>query len=193
MLIYAELEDAVIARIEAAREGGALGYHVPFIGSYGGEFDADTFWESFRQFPAVWVAVGGESGRQVGARDRQCTVKLAVMVGARSPRGERWARRGLAGAVGTYQLLQDVRDLLGGRTLGLGISPLRVGATRTLYNTKIGADGLSVLAQELEADYTWTVPHDESAAPDLTSIALRYRLTPGDDTDDAVDVVNRPD
>lgn len=192
MLIYAELEDAVIARLTESRDSGQLGYRPQHIDSYGGEFDSEIFFTEFKRWPAIWVTVGGETGRQLGARDRQCTVKGAVMVGARSPRGERQARRGFAGAVGTYQMLDDVRQLLGGRCLVPGMSPLRIGSTRTLYNTRIGAEGLSVLAQEFEADYTWAPPRADSDAPELASIALRYRLTPGDDADDAVDVVVRP-
>lgn len=194
MLIYAQLEDAIITRVKAAQAAGTMGYRLAHIDSYGGEFDDQAFWDQFRRFPAVWVTVGGERAEPLSARDSRCTIKAAVMVGTRSPRGERLARRGFVGQPGSYQILDDIRQLLGGRRLGLDIGPLRPAATRTLYNARIGDQGLSVLALELEAVYTWTAPRDEpAAAPDLTGIELRYLVKPGDDDVDAVDYIPAPE
>lgn len=190
MLIYAELEDAVIARVRGASDAGDLGYRLAHVESYGGEFDDETFFTQFRRFPAVWVTVGGDRPKRIGPRKYVCALQLAVMVGARSPRGERQARRGTVAEPGAYQLLQDVRDLLAGQALGLPIGGLAPGATRTLFNTRIGGNGLAVFAHEFAAAYAYTVPSGDAAAPDITSIGLRYYLMPGDDAHDAEDLLN---
>jgi phage gp37-like protein len=200
MLIYAALEDAIITRIKQAQDAGMLGYKFAHIDSYGGEFDSETFWTSFRRFPAVWVTVGGEDTQPVGRRDKQCKIKGAVMVGARSPRGERFARRGPPGvpgqptqpgqSVGTYQMMDDVRRLLDGQRLGLegSIQPLDIHGVKVLYNTKIGDDGLSILVAEFTTVTTWTKARDEPGSPahplvpgatlppDLAQIGLAFLL-----------------
>lgn len=188
MLIYAALEDAIAARIKAASDAEALGYKVLEIGSYGGEFDDDKFWETFRRFPAVWIAVGGDVPRRVGPRKWVCTLTAAVMVGTRNVRGERSTRHGSVGDVGSYQMLQDVRDLLAGQALGLDIEPLRLGRTRTLFNLRLASEGRSIMAAEFATDYAYTAI--EANDGDMTGVHLRYYLKPGDDVQDAEDVVD---
>lgn len=196
MLIYSALEDAVIARIKGASDAGSLDYKLAQVGSYGGEFDDESFFsQQFRKFPAVWVTVGGDKPKRISAKVWQCALTLAVMVGSRTVRGERRTRVGLkVGAqlleVGSYQLLQDVRDLLSNQSLGLGISPLAIGATRTLFNTKLGNEARSVMAAEFAADYTYRVP--EPVEGSYNGIDLRYYLKPGDDVADATDTVILP-
>jgi len=179
MLIYALLEQAIITRAKHAELAGMLGYKWAHCDSYGGEFDQDVFWGEFRRFPALWVTVGGDDAQRVGSRDVVCTIKGAVMVGARSPRGERMARygTGMPGtattptqpgqAVGTYQMMDDVVRLIDGQSFGLGavISPVKVGNIRTLYNTKIGTDGISILMAEISTTYTRTAHRDEPGSP----------------------------
>lgn len=189
MLLYAALEDAVIARIQAASDSDALGYRLAQIGSYGGEFDDETFFTQFRKFPAVWVTVGGSKPKRISARTWQLSPVLAVMVGTRTVRGERQTRHGSVTEPGSYQLLEDVRNLLTGQALGLAIAPLAVGADRTLYNTRRGAEGLSVLAAEFHTTFTYTPPDPDAAAADLNIIGLNYYLRPGDEIADAVDTV----
>lgn len=192
MLIYAALEDAVIARVKGASDSNALGYKLAQVGSYGGEFDDEAFFTQFRKFPAVWVTVGGDKPKRISAKVWQCALTVAVMVGARNVRGERRTRVGVkVGAqildVGSYQLLQDVRDLLSGQSLGLDISPLSVGTIRTLFNTKLGNEARSVMAAEFTTEFTYRVP--EPVEGSYTGIDLRYYLKPGDDVADATDTV----
>lgn len=188
MLAYAQIEDAVIAAVKAASDGGALGYRILEAGSYGGQFDDETFFTQFRRFPAVWVTVAGGKPKRLGAKTWEVSPVIAVMVGARNVRGERHTRHGSVGEVGTYQMQQDVRDLLVGSRLDLGIAPLAIGADRTLFNTRIGRDGLSVLAQEFHTTFTYRQP-EATVAGDLTGIGLRYYIKPGDDIEDATDEV----
>lgn len=177
MLVYADIEDAIIARVQAAQTAGTLGYRLPHIGSYGGEFDDDAFWTQFRSFPAVWVTIGGETVERLGRRARRATVRGAVMVGARSARGERFARRGVTGEPGSYQILDDVRQLVTGVGLVAKCEAIEPGRVTTLYNTRIGRDGLSVLALEISTRYDFEVPETLlSDTSDLTKIVLSYCL-----------------
>lgn len=188
MLIYAQLEDAVIARVKSASDANALGYRLAHVDSYGGEFDDEAFFTQFRKFPAVWVTVGGDVPKKISARAWECSLKLAVMVGSRNVRGERFTRRGTVSEPGSYQLAQDVRDLLVGQTFGGAVSALDIGPTRTLFNTKLAGEARSVLSMEFACRFTYRVP-DDSSDGDLTGINLRYYLKPGDDVEDATDTV----
>jgi phage gp37-like protein len=189
MLIYAAIEDAIIARIQAASDTNALGYRLAQIGSYGGEFDDETFFTQFRKFPAVWVTVGGSKPKRAGARTWLLSPTIAVMVGTRTVRGERQTRHGSVTEPGSYQLLEDVRNLLVGQALGLAIAPLAVGNDRTLYNTRQGAEARSVLAAEFHTSCTYAPPDPDAAAADLALVGLNYYLRPGDEIADAVDTV----
>ena len=186
MLIFAQLEDAVIARVKNASDSNAMGYRLAHVESYGGEFDDETFFTQFRKFPAVWVTVGGDKPKRIG-RAWECALTLAVMVGARNVRGERFTRHGSVGEPGTYQLAQDVRDLLVLQNFDQLVAPLSLGPTRTLFNTRQGNEARSVLAIEFTTTYTYRPPEPDDA--DLTGIDLRYTLKPGDDVVDATDTV----
>lgn len=187
MLIFAQLEDAVIDRVKNASDSNALGYRLASIGSYGGEFDDETFFTQFRKFPAVWVTVGGDKPRKISAKAWECNLTLAVMVGTRNVRGERFTRQGAVGEVGSYQLAQDVRDLLVGQDFGRMVSALDPGPLRTLFNTRQGSEARSVLALEFAARYTYRPPEPELG--EYTGINQRYYLKPGDDIEDASDTV----
>lgn len=179
MLLFALLEQAIITRAKHAEDAGMLGYRWAHADSYGGEFDTDAFWLEFRRWPAVWVTVGGDDPQRVSSRDTVCIIKGAVMVGTRSPRGERFARYGTGEpgtaitptqpgqAVGTYQMMDDVVQLIDGQSFGLGslISPVKVGKIKTLYNTKVGNDGISILLAEITTTYTRTAHRDEPGSP----------------------------
>lgn len=188
MLIYAQIEDGIIERVKSASESNALGYRLAHVDSYGGEFDDEAFFTNFRKFPAVWVTIGGEKVRRLSARQFLCAPTIAVMVGTRNVRGERHTRRGSVGELGSYQLLDDVRQLLAGQTLGLPISPLVPGAVRTLFNVKLGNEARSVFAHEFATDYVFAPPAGAGEG-DLERIGLTYLLKPGDETADADDLV----
>lgn len=187
MLIFAQLEDAVIARVKNASDSNALGYRLASIGSYGGEFDDETFFTQFRKFPAVWVTVGGDKPRKISAKAWECNLTLAVMVGTRNVRGERFTRQGAVGEVGSYQMAQDVRDLLIAQGFDNMVSPLDPGPLRTLYNTRMGNEARSVLALEFSARYTYRPPEPELG--EYTGINQRYYLKPGDNIEDATDII----
>ena len=56
--------------------------------------------------------------------------------------------------VGSYQMIEDVRALIGFNDFGLsGVDYLRPGRTRTLFNGRLAACGMSILMQEWTALY----------------------------------------
>lgn len=189
MLMFAAIEDAIMAAVKSASDAGALGYRLAEIASYGGEFDEETFFTQVRKFPAVWVTIGGTKHKQISARKTQYFPKIAVMVGTRNVRGERTTRRGTVTEPGSYQILDDVMRLLSGQSFGLAVAPLRPGPTRTLFNTRLGKEARSVLAIEFDTDFIFTQDDRESDLPDLDRIGLHYLVKPGDDTEDASDLV----
>ena len=188
MLIFAQLEDAVIARVKSASDSNALRYRLAHVDSYGGEFDDEAFFTNFRKFPAVWVTVGGDKPRKISAKTWECNLTLAVMVGARNVRGERFTRHGSVGEPGSYQLAQDVRDLLVMQDFESMVSALDVGPVRTLFNTKMGNEARSVLALEFGCRYTYRAPELDEG--EYTGINQRYYLKPGDSIEDATDIIS---
>lgn len=191
MLIYAAIEDAIMARLRAASDSGALGYRLAEIASYGGEFDDELFFTQVRRFPAVWVTIGGSKKKTGLGRKTIFTATIAVMVGTRTVRGERATRHGTVTEPGSYQLLDDVRRLLTGQDFGLTIAALRPGADRTLFNVRQGKEARSVLAVEFETDYIFTQDdQDAGTAGDLLRVGLHYYLKPGDDVEDASDAIS---
>lgn len=183
--IEAALEDAVIARIKSAQ---GLGYKLATVESYGGQLDDLEM--AVRAFPAVYVTLaGGGKPKALGAEKWYCPLLLTVFVGSRNVRGERETRHGATGAVGSYQMRTDVRDLLIGQDLALEIEALKPGQQRTLFNVKLQHAAVSVLAQEFHTAFVWKKP-DPAEVNYLLAVGINYHLQPDDGTADAIDIVN---
>ncbi len=181
--MIADIENAIIATLK-----NAVGMaYLTQVESYGGELDDDLS-EVVRKYPAVWVVFAG-SGKpaKLGAEKFKVPATFAVIVAARNVRNEKATRQGTTGEVGTYQILQDVRTLLMNNDFGLSIERLQPGATRTLYNTKVRGQALSVFSQEWTTAYIDQVPKPEEV--DLLSLGISYFIKPGDDIADATDVL----
>lgn len=152
-IVFAQLEDAIIARLKAyAGLGeGKLGYSLD-IGSYGGEFDSDEDLAATRaKFPAVRVIL-----RRIGAGEdighgQLVPVTFTAFVAARNLRNERATRRGAAGTIGSYQIAWDVRALLKGQTFDLVSNGFIPGAITSVLNTKVKAQSVSVYACDFTA------------------------------------------
>ena len=196
--MFAEIEDAIIARIAAANAAvPGLGYKLSGVTSYGGELDDDLN-RVVRTFPAVWVTFGGSGKpKSVGtARDKWLTpATFVTMVAARNVRGERDTRHGLTVGgvikeVGAYQMMQDISLLLINTDLGLPIANLRPGTIRTLYNSKLNTQGMAVFAREWHTEFVETQPRTpiDPTDPMFLSVGINYYLMPGDNVADASDL-----
>ncbi|EAU55835.1 DUF1834 family protein [Mariprofundus ferrooxydans] len=190
------IEDAIINRIEAARPG--LGYQLKAVASYGGELDEDLG-QVVRGFPAIWVtfAGSGKSRKKNSAGSKWITpATFAVMHAARNVRGERATRYGVSvgGAileVGVYQMLADTRTMLLGNDLGLPITKLQPGATRTLYNTRLGGQGIAVFVREWHTEFVEEMPREaiDPTSGDFLKLGIDYHLQPDDGTADLSDEI----
>ncbi len=193
-----------------------LGKMVTEVKTYGGEFDDEDLENVVRRFPAVWVTFGGVKRTDpvsTGRSKWKAEATFAVMVGARSVRSEETSRHGGPARieVGTNLLISAVRYLLTEQDMGLPIRELKPGAIRTLFNTKVRSDAMSVYALEFhtawveETLFVGAFPQGaegplgdvfeqyggqlDPPTPDWKSTLLRYYLKPG--TDRPVDAVDR--
>lgn len=197
--MIAAIEDAMIARIVAAASATpGLGYKLPTVESYGGEFDGDLA-AVVRKFPAVWVTFAGcraSTRTNTQGNKWRTPATFVTMCGSRNVRGERSTRQGLTVGgvikeVGVYQILKDVGLLLAGSDLGLAITPLKPGAIRTLYNTKLNGQGLAVFAREWHCEFIETQPREpiDPTDPMWLKLGINYYLKPGDNVADASDTL----
>ena len=150
--MIATIETAIVETIRAAN----LPY-LRYLGTYAGELD-DEPENIVRRVPAVWVAYREESAPEPRNTARtRWTVRAAfsVLAAARSLKNEEATRHGDRVQVGSYQILEDVRALIGMNDFGLsGVDYLRPGRTRTLFNGRLLARNMSVIMQE------WTTLYD---------------------------------
>lgn len=195
-----EIEDAIIARIVAAAAATpGLGYKLPTVESYGGELD-DDLGKVVRLFPAVWVTFAGcraPTKMATAGGKWKTPATFVTMCGSRNVRGERATRKGLTVGgvikeVGVYQMLKDVSLLLAGNDLGLDITPLKPGAIRTLFNTKLNGQGMAVFAREWHCDFIETQPREQldPTSGDFLKVGISYYLQPDDGVADSSGTVN---
>lgn len=153
---------------ERLRQG--LGKMSSVVRSYGGELDGEPE-EIARQLPAIWVTFGGiqkTENANVGKRKYKAHGRFVVIVGERSVRSEEASRQGgpNLNEVGTYKLVAAVRRLLSGQDMDLPIAHLIPGRVRTLFNTRLERQALSVFACEF--DTAWMEEALENGAFPLT-------------------------
>lgn len=215
MVVITQIEQAIVARLKQG-----LGTMASAVHTYGGEMDGEPA-EVIRQMPGVWVTFGGiqKTERSSTARNTFITHgRFVVIVGDRSVRSEEASRAGgvLKEEVGTYRMVAAVRRLLCGQDLadaGLKIDALLPGKVRTLFNTQLERNALSVFACEFDTKWAEHAlengrfpvenadeAHEDSLFapyggktseddPAWLSTCLSYELKPGDDKPDAEDII----
>lgn len=184
--IIAQVEDAMI---DAIKQANGLGYKLKSIETYGGQFDDDTF-DIVRALPAVWIAFAGTQKPHAMNTERgrwKVPATFAVMCGTRNVRGERDTRHGSANEVGTYQMIADMQALFVNQDLNLPIDFIAPGQVRTLFNTKVKGNALSVFAVEFHTAWIVTETRPDDLA--LLRVGMDYMLKPDDDVADASDLL----
>ncbi|WP_140918363.1 DUF1834 family protein [Limnobaculum xujianqingii] len=151
-MIITQIENAIIARLTKG-----MGRMVDGVQSYGGELDAGLA-EVVRVLPGAWVTFGGiQKTEPVNTTRRKYRAhgRFVVMVGDTNVRGEEASRHGGAHSteVGTNNLVYAVRRLLSGQDLGLSIDALMPGRVRTLFNTALEHQAISVFACEFDTHW----------------------------------------
>ncbi len=109
----ADYENAVLTALSSLT-------YLKTLKGYAGELDEEGALEQFRRgFPGILVEIGEAEYEAVTMPFYHQEVTVNLLVGDRSYRSQDEAR-----AVGVMQILDDVRGLLLGTTLGLEIRPL---------------------------------------------------------------------
>ncbi|MBG6248168.1 MULTISPECIES: DUF1834 family protein [Symbiopectobacterium] len=191
-MIIRDIENAMIARLKKS-----MGRMTANVCSYGGELDGEPE-EVARAMPVVWVTFGGIQNTRnanIGKRKYEVVGRFVVIFGERSVRSEEASRHGGANLneVGTYRMVSAVRWLLSGQDLaesGLKVDFLMPGRVRSLFNTRLERQALSVFACEFDTKWFETAlengkyPLDGPSAFHPDSIFNGYRgETSPDDPD----------
>ena len=168
------------------------------IKTYGGEFDDDIS-TIVNHFPAIWVAfVGSGTPKKTSHNKTEYPVTFVVLVGAQSVRNEEARRHGAGSDIGTFAMLHQVQNLLIGNDLSSegvkGLSPLELGKTKTIFNTKTRSQSISVLSQELTTQYTITASdrdrEEAETESEIHKVNFDYYFQPNDTHVDESDLVN---
>lgn len=150
--MIAAVENAILARLKAAGDAGALGYKYATLDSYPADWDA-YFKEKTVRAPGAWVVFAGFShGENIGFGGLRVAARFGVVVMAENLRNETATRHGgpAGGEPGSYQLMEDAVTLLHGQDLGLSIDSLKVEACHFVRTQEIIRERkVSMLALEL--------------------------------------------
>ncbi|PIW30921.1 MAG: hypothetical protein COW30_00985 [Rhodospirillales bacterium CG15_BIG_FIL_POST_REV_8_21_14_020_66_15] len=176
------MEQALVDRVKTAGDGGALGYAIRTVASYGNELD-DPLAELVKgQFPAVWFVFRGRTRPRPaagGAFEAQTT--FAGLVATQNRRNERARRRGATGDVGSYQILEDVEALIAGQTLGLDFltRPIEPGTIDNVLNGKpAGKLNVSIYAIEFILSHYVGVTPDAQGLDDFATLHVDWDIPP---------------
>lgn len=133
------IETALLARVQAASDGDALGYALATVGRFGGAPEAATVEAVQGDFPAVWALFSGWAQPvERGPRLWRYAPTFTLVIGAAH-----------GGPAGPYRILADMAGLLVGQRLGLPIDPIEPGPARRLHHATIGEQQLSLYALDL--------------------------------------------
>ena len=190
-MIFADLEDSITQRIKdrAGIGEGKLGYALNVSG-YAGEFDSESDLENARmKFPCALILMKEIGRGEDTGSGQKVPVTYTIFVAAQNRRGERARRRGATGAIGTYQIAWDIRQLLKGQMLGFDdqIDPLVPGPIGSVINGSSNSKSVSVyactftttwyedltpvqdeeLGEFLELDAAWDIPPHGNVKPPL--------------------------
>ena len=143
-----QIEDQILAAL-------AVVDYAKRIDTYQGQLTQATLDEIVTRlavdFPAILVVYLGSRLNEDPTYLYNDAQVWGVFVAARNLRSEKEARRGGAGGIGTYQMIEDVKNILTGNSLGFVIQPLSLKAVDSI----LIEDGLSVygLTFETAIDY----------------------------------------
>lgn len=127
------IENAMLARLKAAADAGALGYAWRMLDTYPEDWDELFKNKGAINTPAAWATFGGISSlRMEDSGGWRAIATFGLVVAAQNLRNEtatRHGHRNQAGELvepGSYQLMVDAIGLLGDNDFGLDIEPLEV-------------------------------------------------------------------
>lgn len=175
------IENAIIEELSRTRTAQLLGYKFNSV---------ETYPENWAEYvakdliaidpPCVWVTFGGFS--PVGNYNYTSPVRatFGIIVAARNYRGQKEARHGGVGEVGSFQMVMDIGNILNGRDLGLEITGFEIGNCQYVETTsEIEKAGLSLLALQLYTEFSFqTLGIDDDGLSDFDTLELTWDLPP---------------
>lgn len=171
------VENAIIARIQAAQDSGALGYRLVKVTTYAGDL-AEGIKSVARALPAVWVVFSGATAQRVIARTRvEVSATYSVIVAANSLRNEREGRHGSGAAPGAYQIVEDIVALLGGRSLDIqALRPLQLVRIEALYNDRSEQTLAAIYGITFETGWQVDLGEDAGTLDDFRTFHANWDL-----------------
>lgn len=133
-MIFGQIENAIIGRLDAASKLNVLGYALRQVDSLPSDLD-ERLPTYVQNFPAAWVVFGGwPTAENMSGGEAIVEARFHVVVGASSLRNEKAQRHGDGvGAVGSYQIAMDAIGLLMGQDFGLPMGALQLAGCNPLY------------------------------------------------------------
>lgn len=197
MIDFGDIEQAVKDTCDDMKKSGKWPW-LATAKSYGGEFDEDLL-NVVKRFPAIWVTVTGDKPEKISHNKYKYFAKVAIIVGASSMRNEEARRHGAGEDIGAYQMLSAVLQRFTEAKLSdkiCGLAPLELGRSKTIFNTIVQRNSISVISQEFLTHFIVTASdrdRDDQDADYIRKIHTDYYYQPSDktyeDTADASDVI----
>ncbi len=183
------IEQAIIAHLKAASDGGLLGYRYGALDSYPVDWDAYLKEkQAGMKAPAAWVTFAGwrpKDGDDAGSFSVTATFGLIVMA-ENVRQGETPSRHGgpdPSKEPGSYRLAMDAAALLHGRDFGLPIDSISIGALRFVQRLPAwGERKVSMLALELITGFSQQAlpggPGSEELLDDFATFHANWDIPP---------------
>lgn len=201
MISFGDIEQAIKDLCDQQKKSSKWPW-LATVQSYGGEFDEDLL-NIVKRFPAIWVTTTGDAApKKLSHNKYEYFVKVVIMVGASSMRNEEARRHGAGSDIGSYDMLKEVWKLFIGNSLKQeiqGLNPLEPGKTKTIFNTQVRSQSISVLAQEFTTSFIIKASDRDREEQDedvgeIRKIHTDYYYQPSDktaeDVADASDVIH---
>jgi phage gp37-like protein len=195
--VIGTIENAILARLRAASEAGALGYKYTYLGSYPTDWD-EYLKDTQIRCPAAWVTFGGWSVSSQSKAGAQVKASFGLVVASMNHRNEVATRQGVettAGReVGSYQMIMDAASLLSNHSLGLDISPLEMGNLQFVRPfAAILERKWSMMALQFETTFSIAAASDPaSGLGDFSRFFVDWDLSPSDGAIEAQDHILLP-
>ncbi|WCT72056.1 DUF1834 family protein [Sphingomonas naphthae] len=185
--MIATIENAILARLEAAGETGQLGYRFRTLETYPDDWDEYLGTKGKINAPAAWVT---NAGWRSIADEQAVEMLFGVVVMAESLRDEQATRHGRPGderETGSYRLAVDVTLLFADQDLGLDIGGFEVGQLRFVARlAALKERKVSMLAVELRTRVpvaSLRPPFDDNAIGDFITAHVNWDIPPLGDVD----------
>lgn len=151
-ITVAQIEDAIL---DAIRTDSALGLvtnggYSKMIENYAGQFELENVQDIIVMFPAIFVVFVQGEYRADTNEESFTKLTFTILVADENLRGNVAARRGGVAGIGTYRMMQDIRNVLQGKQLGIeGMGPMQMVRQVAVVNIPT----MSIYAMEFETDF----------------------------------------